>query len=139
MENKFEVIDHTADIGIVAYGGNLNELFANAARGLFSLITDIDKIASKVSKKIELDDRDMESLLVAWLNDLLYTFEVESTIFGDFDVTVSEGNRLSANCYGEKVDPQRHHLRREIKAATYHNIHIAGASGMYSARVIFDI
>lgn len=139
MEIHFEVVDHTADIGIVVYGASLEALIAAAAEGMTGLMTDISLISNRLEKRIELQEADGEALLVAMLNELLYQFEVERLLFSSFDVKIKEGNRLTADCRGEKFDPGRHQIKREIKAATYHNLKIIKEKDGYSARIIFDI
>ena len=80
MEKDFEVMDHTADVGIIAYGADMKEAFANAARGLFSLITELDDVEEAEFRDIEVSAPDQESLLVGWLNELIYLFDTENII-----------------------------------------------------------
>ena len=68
MEKDFEIVGHTADIGITAYGADIRQAFANAARALFSLITELDDVEEILHRDIELTAPDKESLLVKWLN-----------------------------------------------------------------------
>ncbi len=81
MEKEFEFIDHTADIGVIAYGADIKQVFANAARGLFSIITELDTVADKESRNIEITAPDLEALLVNWLNELIYLFEAKGILF----------------------------------------------------------
>jgi SHS2 domain-containing protein len=138
MEKGFDILDHTADIGIIAYGVDLKQTFANAATGLFSLITDLDKVVEVTYRDIELTAPDMESLLVDWLNELVYIFDVENMLFKRFDISQLDQNWLKARVYGEKVDAARHEIKLGVKAATYHMLQIVSNNG-YQARVIFDI
>ena len=62
---KFEIIDHTADVGLVAYGSTRKEVFINAAAGMFSLIVDPGKVAGTQQQEIALDADDYEELLFA--------------------------------------------------------------------------
>ena len=94
MEKGFDILDHTADIGIIAYGVDLKQTFANAATGLFSLITDLDKVVEVTYRDIELTAPDMESLLVDWLNELVYIFDVENMLFKRFDISQLDQNWL---------------------------------------------
>lgn len=139
MERKFDVTDHTADIGIAAYGESMAELMANAAYGMVSLMTDSGNIHRKLSKTIELQEVDGVALLVKWLNELLYVFEVEGLLFSSFNIVMHGETSMTAICLGENYDPARHHVEREIKAATYHSLEIAKEMGGYSTRIIFDI
>ena len=138
MEKGFELIDHTADVGIVARGASINQAFANAARGLFSIITDLDDIEEVIHRDIEVTAPDQESLLVEWLNELIYLFDTENIIFNRFDITHLDSSHLKARIYGEKVDSSRHKLKTGVKAATYHMLKVEKNNG-YQARVLFDI
>ncbi len=138
MEKGFEFIDHTADVGIVAHGASINQAFANAARGLFSIITDLDDIREALHRDIEATAPDQESLLVAWLNELIYLFDTDNIIFNRFDITRLDNTHLEARAYGEKVDSSRHKLKTGVKAATYHMLKVEKNNG-YQAQVLFDI
>ena len=65
---RFDIIDHTADVGIVAYGAELAEAFVNAAYAMFTLIADLEGVKQTVSREIEVEAEDQEGLLVRWLN-----------------------------------------------------------------------
>jgi len=139
MKKRFEVTDHTADIGIIAYGGSLAELMVNSAAGMVSLMMDTASIEESINKTVELSEPDTVTLLVKWLNELLYMFDADRMIFGSFDIVMHGDTRLTAVCGGEKYTPARHRITREIKAATYHNLDIVKEKDGYSARIIFDI
>ena len=139
VEKAFEVIDHTADIGIAAYGADIKEVFANAAVGLFSLMAELDNIKEDVQRGLELSAEDEEILLVEWLNELIYIFDVEHIVFKRFEIDNLTENRLKARCFGEKIRPGQHKLKREIKAATYHMLRISKDNSGYKVQVIFDI
>jgi SHS2 domain-containing protein len=134
----FEIIDHTADIGIIAYGKDEKEVFATAAYAMFSLIAELDGVSDAICRRIEVSADDKEALLVAWLNELLYLFDVEHVIFNGFEVINLEEHRLRANAYGEKADPLRHKLKTQVKAATYHMLQLEKGNG-FRAQIIFDV
>ena len=138
MVKDFEVLEHTADVGIRAYGADITEAFANAARGLFSLITELDDIEEVEEREIELTADDQESLLVNWLNELVYLFDTENIVFKRFDITQLDNTRLKAKCYGERVDTSRHKMKTGVKGATYHMLAIDRSDG-YKVEVLFDI
>ena len=133
---KFRLIEHTADIGLTAYGKTLDEAFANAAYGMFSIMADLRSVAEKESRNVELKQAEMETLLFDWLNSLLYFFDVEALLFKRFDVRLFD-NSLEAVCYGEKYDPSRHHLKLGVKSATYHMLSVDREKSQ--VRVIFDV
>ncbi len=138
MEKDFEIVNHTADVGIVAYGADVSQAFANAARALFSLITELDDVEEFLHRDIELTAPDEESLLVEWLNELSYLFDTENIVFKRFDVTKLNNRQLKARSYGEKVDSSKHRLKTGVKAATYHMLKVDKDNG-YRIQVLFDI
>ena len=138
MEKEFEIIDHTADVGIRAYGADMKAAFANAAKGLFSLITELDDVEEVLHRDTELTAPDRESLLVAWLNELIYLFDVENIIFKRFDIDQLGNTRLKARSYGQKVDSSRHKLKMGVKAATHHMLKVDQSNGV-KVQVLLDI
>ena len=139
MRDGFEIIDHTADIAIAAYGADLKMAFANAALGMFNIITDIEKVNETLVRDVEVTADELKDLLVSWLNELLFISEVEKTLFKRFDISELDENRIVARCYGEKIDPKRHRIKTEIKAATYHMTQIEEKQDGVRVQVLFDI
>jgi SHS2 domain-containing protein len=138
-EKVFEFIDHTADVGIIAYGVDIKQLFSNAALALFSLITEPESITEELHHNLEISSEDRDSLLVEWLNELIYLFDAEHVLFNRFDIASLSNKRLKATCYGEKIDPLRHRIKIGVKAATYHMLKVDKDSNGYKAQIIFDI
>ncbi len=138
MEKDFEIVNHTADVGIIAYGADMSQAFANAARALFSLITELDDVEEVLHRDIELTATDEESLLVEWLNELVYQFDTENILFKRFDIVQLNKTQLKARSYGEKVDSSRHKLKTGVKAATYHMLKVDQGDGC-KVQVLFDI
>ncbi len=133
---RYEQIAHTADVGIAAYGKSMDDLFANAAAGMFSLITDLRGVRTVGEYHIKLKADTTEDLMVAWLSELLYLHETQRLLFKRFDVRM-KGSALDAKIDGEVMDRGRHHLHMVVKAVTYHMIEVNPRKGI--ARVIFDI
>ena len=134
---RFQLIDHTADTGLIAYGSTLAEAFANAAYGMFSIIAELKTVRGEESRRLEISEGDPEGLLFEWLNSLLYFFDVEMLLFKRFDIIELNGHELKAVCYGEKYDPSRHHLKTGVKSATYHMLKVDEEKNQ--VQVIFDI
>ena len=139
MRDGFEIIDHTADVAIAAYGADLKEAFANAALGMFSIMTDIKKLDATVVRDVEVTADEMKALLVSWLNELLFICEVEKVLFKRFDISELNETNIVAKCYGEKINPKRHRITTEIKAATYHMIQTEEKREGVRVQVLFDI
>lgn len=138
MAKRFEVIDHTADIVIAAYGSDLKTAFANAAFALFSLMVDLKGVGDALCRQVEVTAENLEDLLVAWLNELIYLFEVENVLFKRFRIGELTETRLRASCYGEGIDPLRHKIKMAVKAATYHMLRVERENG-FKVQVLFDI
>jgi len=135
----YNTFEHTADIGIEAYGRTLEEAFGNAAKGMFSIITNGSRVEAVEKRHIELPvDSDEEQLLVDFLSELLYINDVEEMVFGDFDVKIDD-KLLVADAYGEKYDRSKHGYGTEIKAVTYHMLQIKRNKKGFYIRVLFDI
>ena len=135
---RFEIIDHTADVGIAAYGSDLREAFANMAYGMFSLIADLDGVGEEFCREIDLQAPDQEALLVDWLNELLYIFDVDHVILSRFEITDLNQSRLRARVFGEQINASRHQLKGAVKAATYHSLKIEKGNN-FRVQVILDV
>jgi SHS2 domain-containing protein len=139
MKRNFKILDHPADIGIIAYGADVEELFSNAALALFSLITEPESIEEKLHLDLEVSSEDRDSLLVEWLNELIYLFDVKHILFNRFDIESLTHNELKATCYGEDFDPTKHKVKIGVKAATYHMLKLDKSDDGFKAQVILDI
>ena len=136
---RFEILDHTADIGLIVYGKDLKMLFENAGEAFFRLITDLKKVKQKEERKIELKGESLERLMVDWLNELLYLHDVESLLFKGFKVEVVGEGGLRARVKGEPFQERVHVIKTGVKAVTHHQIQVKRENGGWRARVILDI
>ena len=136
---RFDILEHTADAGLVAYGASMKEAFANVAYGMFSLMADLEQLAEQTRRHLEVEAGDREDLVVSWLNELLYLFDVERIIFRRFDILELTDSGLKADAYGEIVDAARHELKGGVKAATYHMLEVSESTDHCTIRVIFDV
>lgn len=139
MIKGFEILDHTADVGIIASGEDISEVFVNMARGLFSLIIDPKEVNAKKNWELVVTAPDREALLVNWLNEIIYFVDARELIFKNFEIDKMTETELKAKAYGEKINPKKHHLKREVKAATYHHLKIEQIAEGWRAQIIFDI
>lgn len=138
MVKMYEVFEHTADIGLRIESPDLPTLFAEAGRGLFSLIVEnLDDVREVETTHVELEEPDLGFLFFDWLKELLYRFETEKLLLARFDVRV-EGSRLEGDAFGERIDRSRHRLDHEVKAITYHGFKVEQHDG-WIAEVIVDI
>jgi len=117
----------------------LNELFANAALGMFSLMAELGGVREREQRQIELTARDVQGLLVNWLSELLFYVDAEEMLFSRFEIDELSDTRLRARAWGERIDRDRHELHFGIKAVTRHTLEVVKESGRYRATVLFDI
>ena len=133
----------------------MEEAFENAAYGMFHIIAPEAEAALRESRDVAVRASDLELLLVNWLSELLYIFEVDAFLPGRFRVTEVKVEDLKGNAelygsaIGEEIDPARHQLERGIKAVTYHILRVdrmkvaeAGTEGRdmgWRVQVVFDL
>jgi SHS2 domain-containing protein len=143
-KQKFKVLEKlvTADTAFEAYGKNLNELFSNSALALCSAMVEPKTVAAKVKKIIKMQNKDVNALLIDFLNELVYYKDAESVLFPKVKVKVAEKDglyRLAAEAAGDEIDFKKHKLRADVKAATWHMFELKQKGKDWIARVVLDI
>ena len=136
---SYELIDHTADIGIKVYAKELKEIFETAARAMFEIIADLKNVKPREKRTIELKGSATDELLIFWLSELLFQYEVYQILFTDFVVDKISQFSIIANAYGQRFDKNLHEIKTEIKAVTYHDLKIEKVNFGWQAQVIFDV
>ena len=136
---RFEILDHTADIGLVIYGENLKALFGNAGEAFFRLITDLRKVRRRIERRINIGGESLDRLMVDWLSELLYLHDVENLLFQRFKVESVGKDGLKAIVKGEPFREGVHVIKTEVKAVTYHRIEVRQEKGGWRAQVILDL
>jgi SHS2 domain-containing protein len=139
MKKHFRFIDHTADIGVIIFGESLPELFQHAAQSFFSVLTDVKNIQESESRSFSLNTPGLEELLVSWLNEFLFLFETQGLLFSRFDIKNLSKKRLEATVWGEKYSPEKHPIKRIIKAVTFHQLTITQQNGQWQTQIIYDL
>jgi len=135
----FEIFEHTADIGIRVRAGSLEDLFADAARGLFSVVAaNLDAVRPLQEIAFTIAGERHDDLLLDWLDELLFTFNTKRLLFAEFEVQLSPAG-LTATARGEPIDRARHELNMEVKAITYHGLKVDRDGDGWLAEVIVDI
>jgi SHS2 domain-containing protein len=136
---KFRIIETTGDVGVVAFGDSLKEVFANTASGLFSVAANLSCIRKKMSLSFDAEGESLDALLLSWLNELIYIQEVNDFLGKEVDIKELSDKKISGELWGEKLDREKHLFGTEVKAATYHNLEIKTENGSWQITVIFDI
>jgi SHS2 domain-containing protein len=138
VSDIYELIDHTADIGVRVHGLTMSELFEHAAFALFDVMFDISDVQPVLEREFACRSDSIEDLLVEWLGNLLYVFDTERVVFSRFSVEMIEPTMLVAHAGGEFYDADRHDLKTLIKAVTYHGLCVQQTQAGFAATVIFD-
>lgn len=135
---KYKLIDHTADLGIEVYGSCLRELFENAGYAMFDVITDTNRLNALSETTLNITGEDWPDLMVNWLRELLYLWTGRGLLVKIAEVSISEYT-LSANVKYEPYVPERHLIKNELKAVTYHQIRVEQKDAIWEAGIIFDV
>ena len=135
----YEVLEHPADIGFRAFSETLPGLYAASALAMISIGYDPAAAEPRGEYPISVESGDRESLMVDWLNEVLYCFDGRGIAFRDFRVDEFHDFAIAATGLGEPRDPVRHRANLIVKAVTYHQLRIENRDGLWTAEVFLDI
>ena len=135
----YQLLEHTADLGIRVLEKDLESIFINSARAMSDLIADISTIKPVIPVKIKVQAQDRDELLKNWLSELLYHFHVKEMLFSKFDIEIFDDKTISSVATGEKVCDARHSFKNDIKAVTFHALNIHRTGNQLSTDIVFDI
>ena len=130
----FEEVSHTADWSARVWAPDLPTLFKEAARAMNSLSGTVIGTNGRVSRALQVEGPDLESLLVAFLSELVYYQEQENLTFDDFDLRVA-GQWLKVAMEGAPIES----VDKAIKAVTYHNLKIERTTEGFETTIVFDV
>lgn len=135
----FEVLEHPADIGFRTHARTMPELFENAAVAMLSIAAELGDVSPRQQYSLQAAGTDRESLLVNWLNEVLYWFDGKRIALSQFQVTLEGDTGLTARAFGEPRDPERHRGKLVVKGVTWHQLKIAPGENGWIAEVYLDI
>ena len=139
MSKLYELIDHTADFGIRVSGSDSRDLFANAAWALFDVITETEALTGNDSCRITVSGDDWSDLMVNWLREVLYLWNGKEKLMKSVQILSLSEKKLSAKIFFDTYLPDRHIIKTEIKAVTYHQVYVRHSPFGWEAGIIFDI
>jgi SHS2 domain-containing protein len=137
-----EFFDHTGDIGVRLSAETLPSLFREAARAFTDTLTDLSTVRATTPHPVKLASPTLDDLMVDWLSELLYRFEVQNLLPADGEVAIREvpdGWALDGIVRGEPFDPERHEIKVLIKGVTYHQLAVRNRDEGWDTVVVFDI
>ncbi len=135
---RFEVLDHTADTGISATAGTLEELVETMATGMFSLMAQVSPCSTAHTVEFEVGATPREDLVYECLSELLYLAETEDLMFCAFQVRATGSDSFTVTAGGVPIG-QIGLTGPPIKAVTYHQMEIREAGGLWHGKVYFDV
>ena len=135
----YQIIDHTADLGIIVEGTDEKNLFIRAAYAMTDLMVKGNFSRKTVIKDVSLRGEDFPDLMVRWLGEILYLFEGDKLIVNSIEIKSISPIKLESMLTLTSFEPEHHQVIREIKAVTYHQISVEKVNDGWQARVIFDI
>jgi len=136
---SWEHFAHGADIGVRGMGASIEEAFEQAALAMTAVVVAPESVRLETTVQLTGSGRDIEDLLVEWLNALVFEMATRRMIFGAFRVRFEDG-RLVATATGETVEPARHEPAVEIKGATYTALAVQRQpDGTWLAQCVVDV
>jgi SHS2 domain-containing protein len=132
---RYEQVEHTADLALRVHGQDMPTLFANSAYAMFCELADLRSVVPLVNRPVTVDSIDHESLLINWLNELLYLHETQGEVYVAFDIHELSCQELRATVHGAHTE----NIETVIKAATFHNLAILKTDTGYEVTIVFDI
>lgn len=141
MKN-YELIEHTADVGIRVSGKDLKGLFKNTALAMFDIISErksqiLEPKSHTTNISITQKADNLEELFINWLNELLSLSATKELIFSNFQINRIDEKTLEAVAIGQDI--KNYKINTEIKAATYHQLKLKKTTSGWQAEVIFDV
>ena len=126
------------DIVFEATGKDLNELFESCGLATSESMVDIKDLGNKIKKEIKVKNEKVDLLLFDFLDEIIFLKDSEQLLFKEYKVNISNG-KLKCVAYGEKLDMNKHDLRRDVKAVTMHLFKVEKVNNKWKATVVLDI
>jgi len=131
----YHEIEHTADTALHVWAPDLSLLFIEAAKGTNYLAGVTIDEGGEYIRLLMLEASDLESLLVKYLEEILFLGEHDGLGFDQFEVDISEDYLLRSKVQGARIGQKR----KEIKAVTFHNMNVKKTDKVYEVTIVFDV
>ena len=141
MDNikRYRITPHHSELAVKVFGSSQLELFQNSGWALFDVTTDIEKIETKDCVPLEVEGTDRDDLLVNWVRELLYLYQGSGYLLKEFRISEVGDKLVKAEACGEKIDPDRHEIKKEIMAIAYDKSRMAKTGDQWTAQLIFEV
>jgi len=134
-----ENFEHTADVGIAAWGDSIGELYEALAEGLAEFICHRPTVSATQEREISVQAEDAEALAVDFLSEVLNLIQTDRFMVAAVRVADADEHHVTATLLGEPYDPAQHEIHTEVKAVTYHLLKVAREAGRWTGRVVLDL
>ena len=138
-QKKYRIFSRSSDLAVKVFGKSQAELFANSAFALFDQLTDIGKVDLHDRLTLEVEGADRDDLMVNWMRELLYLYQRSGYLLKDFVVREVKDNYIRGEVSGEKFDPDRHEIQREIRAVVSHQSRMEKTGDQWTAQVVLEL
>jgi len=139
----FSYLDHEADVGIRAEGNSVEEAFCEGAKAAFNVMVELKQVEPEKKIDIHCESKSLDLLFIEWLNELLSLADMNSMLFSEFriDKIKNERNKyiIDGSALGEKIDPKKHRLKTEVKAATYSGLKYEVKGKKHYVQCVLDL
>jgi len=138
-QKTYRILNRSSDLVIKVSGKTQAELFANSAFALFDLMTDVAKVDVKGHLSLEVEGVDRDDLMVNWMRELLYLYQGSGYLLREFKILDVKETYVRGQVSGEKFDPDRHEIQREIRSVAYHQSRMEKTGDQWTAQVMFEL
>ena len=138
-QKKYRSFSRSSDLAVKIFGNSQAELFANSAFALFDLMTDVGKVEVRDRLSLEVEGVDRDDLMVNWMRELLYLYQGSGYLLKEFQVLEVKDNYIRGEVRGEKFDPDRHEIRRQIRAVVPHHGRMEKTGDQWTAQVVLEL
>lgn len=138
-QKKYRLMTRHSELAVRVVGNSQADLFANSAFALFDVLTDLDKIEVKERVPLEVEGADRDDLMVNWMRELLYLYQGSGYLLKEFRIHEVKDTFVKADVCGEKIDPDRHDMKKEITAVAYHQSRMEKTGNQWTAQLIFEV
>jgi SHS2 domain-containing protein len=138
-EKKYRLTTRQSELAVKVVGSSQADLFANSAYALFDVMTDVEKIEIKDRLPLEVEGVDRDDLMVNWMRELLYLYQGSGYLLKEFQIHEVKDTMVKADVCGEKIDPDRHEIKKEIGAVAYHQSRMAKTGNQWTAQLILEV
>jgi SHS2 domain-containing protein len=138
-QKKYRTFNRLSDLAVKIFGNSQAELFANSGFALFDLMTQIENVEVKEHMTLEVEGADRDDLMVNWMRELLYLYQGSGYLLKEFVVQEVKDTCIRGEVSGEKFDPDRHEIQREIRAVVSHQSRMEKTGNQWTAQVVLEL